>query len=47
MARNEVDHAQLQELLIQALATERGGIEVYSHAIAVAQNDDLRKEWQE
>lgn len=47
MARNEVDHAQLQELLLQALATERGGIEVYSHAIAVAQNDDLRKEWQE
>lgn len=47
MARNEVDHAQLQELLLQALATERGGIEVYSHAIAVAQNDDLREEWQE
>ena len=47
MARNEVDHAQLQELLLQALATERGGIEVYSHAIAVAQNDDLRKEWHE
>lgn len=47
MARNEVNHAQLQELLLQALATERGGIEVYSHAIAVAQNDDLQKEWQE
>lgn len=39
--------AQVTELLLQALETERGGIQVYTHAIKAAQNDDLREEWNE
>ena len=38
---------QVTELLLQALETERGGIQVYTHAVKAAQNDDLRKEWKE
>lgn len=37
---------QLQELLLQALEHERGGIEVYSTAVECAVNDDLKEEWQ-
>lgn len=47
MAKRAYDDSQLQELLLQALETERGGIQIYTHAIQAAQNDDLRKEWQE
>ena len=38
---------QLKELLLQALETEKGGIEVYRAALQCAVNDDLRKEWEE
>jgi hypothetical protein len=38
---------QLQELLYQALETEKGGIQVYTMAVECAQNEDLKKEWQE
>lgn len=38
---------QMKELLLQALETERGGIQVYTMAIRAADNSDLRKEWQE
>lgn len=38
---------QLEELLLQALETEAGGIQVYTHAIQSAVNDELRREWQE
>jgi len=38
---------QVKELLLQALETERGGIEVYTTAIRAAVNPDLREEWQE
>jgi rubrerythrin len=38
---------QLHELLYQALETEQGGIQVYTTALRCAQNDDLKKEWQE
>jgi hypothetical protein len=41
------DEAQVNELLHQALATERGGIQVYETALECAVNDDLRKEWKE
>ena len=41
------DPAQVTELLLQALETERGGIQVYTAAIRAAQNEDLRKEWNE
>lgn len=47
MAKPQYDEAQVQELLLQALETELGGIEVYTTAISCAVNDDLRKEWEE
>lgn len=48
MARKiEYDTAQLRELLLQALETERGGIKIYENAIQSAVNEDLKQEWQE
>lgn len=48
MARtSKFDQAQVHELLLQALETERGGIEIYTAAIKAAQNADLKKEWKE
>ena len=48
MARtSKFDQAQVHELLLQALETERGGIQVYNAAIRAAQNPDLKKEFQE
>lgn len=48
MARTaKFDEPQLHELLLQALETERGGIQVYTAAIRAAQNADLKKEWKE
>jgi hypothetical protein len=38
---------QVDELLLQALETERGGIKLYTAAIKAAHNADLRKEWEE
>jgi rubrerythrin len=38
---------QLNELLYQALETERGGVEIYRTALKCVQNDELREEWQE
>ena len=43
----KTDNAQVHELLLQALETERGGIKVYTAAIQAAQNEDLRTEWEE
>ena len=43
----KTDNAQVHELLLQALETERGGIKVYTAAIQAAQNEDLRNEWEE
>jgi len=45
MRRHETKPEQVEELLLQALETERGGIKVYTAAVSVAVNDDLRKEW--
>jgi rubrerythrin len=45
MAKKHYDPKQLEELLLQALQTELGGIEIYSAAIDCAQDDDLRQEW--
>ncbi len=42
-----IDAAQVNELLFQALETERGGIKIYTTAIECAVNEDLRKEWSE
>ena len=41
-----MERARLDELLLQSLETERGGVQVYETAIRCAQNDDLKKEWQ-
>jgi rubrerythrin len=43
---SRIDDSQVQELLLQALETERGGIQIYLAAIKAAQNDALREEWQ-
>ena len=40
------NEAQLNELLHQALETERGGVQIYELAVQCAVNDDLRQEWQ-
>jgi rubrerythrin len=40
-----VDRNQLEELLLQSLEHERGGVEVYETALECAQCEDLEKEW--
>ncbi|HZV38502.1 MAG TPA: hypothetical protein VFF96_07130 [Pseudoxanthomonas sp.] len=48
MARSSLtDQPGIHELLLQALETERGGIQVYTAALRAAQNEDLTQEWQE
>lgn len=47
MAKTQYDQAQVNELLLQALETEMGGIQIYTTAISCAVNEDLRKEWTE
>jgi rubrerythrin len=42
-----LDAKQLQELLIQSLEHERGGVLVYEEAVRSALDDDLREEWTE
>jgi rubrerythrin len=42
-----LDSKQLQELLLQSLEHERGGVKVYETAVRSAISDDLRKEWTE
>lgn len=37
---------KVNELLYQALETERGGIQVYEHAVECAVNQDLKEEWE-
>jgi rubrerythrin len=38
---------QVRELLYQALETELGGVQVYTTALRCAENEDLKKEWEE
>ena len=38
---------QVRELLYQSLETELGGVQVYTTALRCAENDDLKKEWEE
>jgi hypothetical protein len=38
---------QLNELLYQALETEKGGVEIYRTALQCAINEDLKEEWEE
>lgn len=37
---------QVGELLLQALETELGGVEVYATALRCVKNDELREEWE-
>jgi hypothetical protein len=37
---------QVQELVLQSLEHELGGVKVYTAALKAAVNDDLKKEWQ-
>jgi hypothetical protein len=36
---------QVEELLLQSLEHERGGVKIYKSAIAAAQREDLKAEW--
>lgn len=47
MKRNRYIKKQLDELLYQALETERGGIKIYETALSCVQNEDLKGEWEE
>jgi rubrerythrin len=42
-----LDKAQLQELLLQSLEHERGGVKVYEAAIRCAISEELKHEWSE
>jgi rubrerythrin len=43
----KMKNSQVKELLLQALETEIGGVEIYTTALRCAVNDDLRQEWKE
>jgi rubrerythrin len=45
-AAQEPDKAHVEELLLQALETEMGGVLVYETAIKCASNEELREEWE-
>lgn len=38
---------EAEELILQALETELGGVQVYEAAVQAAQNEDLKEEWEE
>jgi rubrerythrin len=38
---------QLNELLLQALETEMGGVQIYQTALGCVVNEDLKEEWEE
>lgn len=42
-----LQESQVKELVLQALETEMGGVQIYETAIRCAQNDELREEWEE
>lgn len=39
--------SQLNELLLQALETEMGGVQIYTTALRCVVNEDLKEEWEE
>ena len=47
MKKSKGDVAQVNELLLQALETELGGVNIYETAVRCAVNEDLRNEWGE
>jgi hypothetical protein len=42
-----MDRERLNELLYEALETERGGVQVYETALTCCESEDLKKEWEE
>jgi rubrerythrin len=40
-----MDTKQMEELILQSLEHEMGGVEIYTTAVECAVNDDLKKEW--
>jgi hypothetical protein len=44
--KQNLDDTQVNELILQALETERGGVNVYETAVRCAVNEDLREEWE-
>ena len=42
-----MNREELNNLVYEALETEKGGIKIYETALQAAQNEDLRKEWEE
>lgn len=42
-----MDQQQLENLLLDALETEMGGVQVYEAALECADNEELREEWEE
>lgn len=44
--KQEQINPQVQELLLQSLEHEKGGIQVYQTALTCAVNEDLHKEWE-
>ena len=41
-----MNEQQMNELLLQSLEHEKGGIQVYETALKCAVNDDLQEEWE-
>ncbi|MEA3221404.1 hypothetical protein [Immundisolibacter sp.] len=41
-----MNDAQVNELLLQSLEHERGGVKLYAAAVKCASNDDLKEEWE-
>ena len=42
-----MNRTQVFELVLQALETEKGGVQIYETALRCAINEDLKKEWTE
>ena len=42
-----MNQTQVFELVLQALETEKGGVQIYETALQCAMNEDLKKEWTE
>jgi rubrerythrin len=47
LAGAQPDAEGAKELILQALETELGGVQIYENAVDCAVNEDLREEWQE
>ena len=42
-----MEDKNLNELLLQALETELGGVQIYTTALRCVENEDLKEEWEE